>query len=175
MIHDVASPEALNASALDWYNIVHKDGLKAGGGLAGQGSCWVDVRDLAEVHALALTTEAAAGERTIISAGTPKPLFGYVVDFSRSHVRPVRLARLGYVSYSPIVLSTPGLKRVFKTVNIANSLSPNPIPRGETKDFSPIYRIQYDTTKAARIFGLKYRTREEVTRDILADIERRGW
>jgi hypothetical protein len=33
----------------------------------------------------------------------------------------------------------------------------------------------YDTAKANRILGLKYRTIEETTRDTLADYEARGW
>lgn len=37
--------------------------------LANTGTCWVDVRDVAEAHALALEKEAAGGERIIISKG----------------------------------------------------------------------------------------------------------
>ena len=34
-----------------------------------QGFCWIDVRDLGEAHVRALETEAAGGERIIVSAG----------------------------------------------------------------------------------------------------------
>jgi len=65
-------PASLNTSASSFYNYV-ADGAKANGAgndfLANTGACWVDVRDLAEAHALALEKEAAGGERIIVSAG----------------------------------------------------------------------------------------------------------
>ena len=35
--------------------------------------------------------------------------------------------------------------------------------------------VRYDTAKAARILGLKYRSVEEMTRDALVDFHRKGW
>ncbi|KAF9232841.1 hypothetical protein BU15DRAFT_67092 [Melanogaster broomeanus] len=71
-IHEVATPSSLNTSAAIFYNYV-ADGAKANAAgndfLANTGTCWIDVRDLAEAHALALETEAAGGERFIVSAG----------------------------------------------------------------------------------------------------------
>ncbi|PFH47275.1 hypothetical protein AMATHDRAFT_87804, partial [Amanita thiersii Skay4041] len=72
-------------------------------------------------------------------------------------------------------------------LNIANSLTPSPIPShapgtekalpvGNTEAIkNPVYMIKYNTAKEKRILGLTYRTMEETTRDTLADYERRGW
>jgi hypothetical protein len=66
-------------------------------------------------------------------------------------------------------------------VDVANSLSPPPIPgkalavgipgAGKT----PALKFAYDTSKAERIFGLKYKPMEEVARDMLLDFGHRGW
>ncbi|KAG7448146.1 D-lactaldehyde dehydrogenase [Guyanagaster necrorhizus] len=72
-IHDVPSLNALNTSAKLWYNVVaqmDKGGLSSDAILTQPGHGWVDVRDLAEAHVLALEVEAAGGERIIISAGS---------------------------------------------------------------------------------------------------------
>ncbi|EIN05399.1 D-lactaldehyde dehydrogenase [Punctularia strigosozonata HHB-11173 SS5] len=68
VIHDVSSPSSLNTSMLDWYDTVVK-GTKDENTLATSGSCWIDVRDLAEAHRLAIEKEAAGGERIIVSGG----------------------------------------------------------------------------------------------------------
>lgn len=64
---------------------------------------------------------------------------------------------------------------------MANSLTPPPIP-GKTLAVGvlgdgkkPPFKLNYDTSKAKRIFGLKYKSMEEVTRDMLLDFGRRGW
>ncbi|KAG7439978.1 NAD(P)-binding protein [Guyanagaster necrorhizus] len=70
-IHDSPSIDSLNESARVWYSTVAK--ADAGGRspefLATQGSCWIDVRDLAEGHTRAMETPAAGDERIIISVG----------------------------------------------------------------------------------------------------------
>jgi hypothetical protein len=38
-----------------------------------------------------------------------------------------------------------------------------------------VYQINYDTSKAERILGIKYRTKEETLKDTFADYEARGW
>ncbi|EIN05348.1 D-lactaldehyde dehydrogenase [Punctularia strigosozonata HHB-11173 SS5] len=68
VIHEVSSPDALNTSVLDWYNTVVK-GTKDAETLATLGNAWVDVRDLAEAHRLAIEKEAAGGERFIVTPG----------------------------------------------------------------------------------------------------------
>ncbi|KAK0448421.1 uncharacterized protein EV420DRAFT_1566683 [Desarmillaria tabescens] len=70
-IHDASSVDSLNESARVWYTFVatENSGGKSPEFLATQGSCWIDVRDLAEGHVRALETPAAGDERIIISAG----------------------------------------------------------------------------------------------------------
>lgn len=71
-IHEVTSPTSLNASAIQFYKHV-ADGAKANAAgnkfLANKGTCWIDVRDLAGAHVLALEKPAAGGERIIVHAG----------------------------------------------------------------------------------------------------------
>jgi hypothetical protein len=37
------------------------------------------------------------------------------------------------------------------------------------------YMLDYDTSKEKKIFGLKYKTMEEISKDMLVDFDRRGW
>ena len=69
-------------------------------------------------------------------------------------------------------------------VDEANALNPPPrlsapLPKGNPDAGSPnpatVHLMQYDASKCARIFGIKYRTITETTRDILTDFEARGW
>ncbi|KAF7371236.1 hypothetical protein MSAN_00759300 [Mycena sanguinolenta] len=66
-IHATPSPDALNLSAREFYKVFTQPSFPAT--LEKSGNCWVDVRDLARAHALALLNEPAGGERIIISAG----------------------------------------------------------------------------------------------------------
>ncbi|KAJ4474488.1 D-lactaldehyde dehydrogenase [Lentinula aciculospora] len=147
LIHDISSPSALGTSAGDWYNsVVRPDmGGKTIEAITTVGGGWVDVRDIALAHVLALQKQEAGGERLLISKGE----FVYQ-DF----------------------------------IDVANALSPSPIPShtdlpkgspGAGKEFVP--KIVYDPSKASRILGpeLVYHTIEETTKDTLADFERRGW
>ena len=55
-----------------WYDVVTKDTPpRTKEFLAGTSSGWVDVRDAALGHVLALEKEGAGGERIITSAGKP--------------------------------------------------------------------------------------------------------
>ncbi|KAK0448418.1 D-lactaldehyde dehydrogenase [Desarmillaria tabescens] len=67
-INEVANPQSLGYATNEWYNIV-VCGSMSPEDMATQGHCWVDVRDLAEAHIRILFTEAAGGERIIVSAG----------------------------------------------------------------------------------------------------------
>ncbi|TCD70289.1 methylglyoxal reductase (NADPH-dependent) gre2 [Steccherinum ochraceum] len=65
-------------------------------------------------------------------------------------------------------------------MDAVNSLSPSPWPshkepfaKGEIG--KKVYNLIWDVEKEKRIFGLKFRTMEETTKDFLADLERRGW
>lgn len=65
------------------------------------------------------------------------------------------------------------------SVDVANSLKPSPLsshklPVGDP-NLKSEYLINYDTSKVAKIFGIKFRTKEEVTRDTLAYFAERGW
>jgi hypothetical protein len=70
-------------------------------------------------------------------------------------------------------------------VDAANAISPPPklatgsLPKGNpgagTGHPSTVHILYYDTTKAARILGLKYHTIAETTKDTLADYEAKGW
>ncbi|OJT14835.1 hypothetical protein TRAPUB_8629 [Trametes pubescens] len=71
VIHGVDSAEGLNESAREWYLKVVK-GEVDNDTLANVGSSYVDVRDLALAHALALTKPEAGGERIIVSASAYK-------------------------------------------------------------------------------------------------------
>ncbi|KAI0807632.1 NAD(P)-binding protein [Fomes fomentarius] len=66
-IHEVDRPENLNESVGGWYDTVVK-GKKDNDTLANLGACYVDVRDFALAHALAVTKPEAAGNRILISA-----------------------------------------------------------------------------------------------------------
>ncbi|KAF5377007.1 hypothetical protein D9615_007320 [Tricholomella constricta] len=151
-IHDIKNPDALNTSARMWYETVLVDG-KSKDFLTVQGLAYADVRDVAEAHVLALEKEAAGGERIIISAGESLyPAF-------------------------PRLNTNRSLRFL---LDVANALSPSPIPSHPSLPVgypgvpwkAP---VEYDTSKGARILGLKYRTKEELTRDTLADFEKRGW
>ncbi|KAI1798371.1 NAD(P)-binding protein [Ganoderma leucocontextum] len=67
-LHEADKPESLNQSARDWYETVVK-GVLDNDALVNIGSSYVDVRDLAQGHVLAVTQQEAGGERVIISAG----------------------------------------------------------------------------------------------------------
>ncbi|KAJ4470790.1 D-lactaldehyde dehydrogenase [Lentinula aciculospora] len=163
IIHEVTSPAALNTSTSDWYNsVVRSDmGGKSLDEIAVVGNGWVDIRDVALAHVLAFQKEKAGGERLIILEGD----FSYQ-DFT-------------YISDQPTKT-----KFFYDSVDAANALSPSPIPShmdfpkgnpGAGKKGKPIF--PYDASKAPRILGpeLVYHTKEETTRDMLADFERRGW
>ncbi|TCD64033.1 methylglyoxal reductase (NADPH-dependent) gre2 [Steccherinum ochraceum] len=73
-IHEInGGSEGLNQSLKDWFNIVLK-GTKDSDKefLAKVGSSWVDVRDVAKAHVLALKTVDAGGQRIIVSTGAWK-------------------------------------------------------------------------------------------------------
>ncbi|KAI0690439.1 NAD(P)-binding protein [Cytidiella melzeri] len=68
VLHEVDKVENLNTSAADWYNTIIK-GTKDHAALVAGGTEWIDVRDVAAAHVLALQKEEAGGERIIISSG----------------------------------------------------------------------------------------------------------
>ena len=73
-------------------------------------------------------------------------------------------------------MSIASLVLNFHSVNAAHSIDPK-LPAGNTQ-YDPskaVHFIRYDVTKADRIFGLKYITIEQATKDILDDFKAKGW
>jgi len=70
-IHEVGAPEALNESMHNWFHSVFR-GSQDPKQLGTLGMAWVDVRDLAEAHALAIEKEEAGGNRIIVASGPYK-------------------------------------------------------------------------------------------------------
>ncbi|KAF8959850.1 hypothetical protein BDZ97DRAFT_1836214 [Flammula alnicola] len=67
-IHDVSSLSSLNTSLQTWYNVVVSENPKTKAALSDSNS-WVDVRDTALGHVLALEKAEAGGERIITVSG----------------------------------------------------------------------------------------------------------
>ena len=68
MIHAVEKLEDLNTSAFRWYEVLFKNS-KTDEKLVTSADSWVDVRDVAEAHVVALEKPEAGGERILFSAG----------------------------------------------------------------------------------------------------------
>jgi nucleoside-diphosphate-sugar epimerase len=66
-IHPITSPSSLNASLKKWYEMVVADSPKTKE--FSISNPWVDVRDTALGHVLALEKDAAGGQRIITSSG----------------------------------------------------------------------------------------------------------
>ncbi|KAF9042284.1 hypothetical protein BJ165DRAFT_262532 [Panaeolus papilionaceus] len=143
-IHDVSSLKSLNTSLQTWYDNVITDTPKTKEQLAFSSS-WVDVRDTALAHVLALEKEAAGGERIITTSG------GYIwqefVDAANS--------------LSPNPLPSHKLSKGF----------PDMLPPVEDR----VYNITYDKSKEQRILGISFKTIVETTKDTLENFAARGW
>ncbi|KAI0926024.1 hypothetical protein AcW1_008303 [Taiwanofungus camphoratus] len=136
VIHATGAPEHLNESMHDWFHSVFK-GTKDAKTLSTVGSCWIDVRDLAEAHVLAIKRQEAGGERIIISQGPWK--WQDWVNAARSDGVNVSVSD---ETYNP------------KTA---------------------VHHIMYDTAKAEKLLGLKYRSIKQSTHDMVEDFKARGW
>ncbi|KAJ3877793.1 D-lactaldehyde dehydrogenase, partial [Lentinula edodes] len=147
VIHDVSSPSALGTSAGDWYNsVVRPDmGGKTLEVITTIGGGWVDVRDIALAHVLALQKNEAGGERLLISKG--EFVYQDFIDTANA------------LSPSPIPSHTD---------------LPKGKP-GAGKDFVPKIVYDPSKASKILGPELVYHTIEETTRDILADFEKRGW
>ncbi|CCM04261.1 uncharacterized protein FIBRA_06430 [Fibroporia radiculosa] len=67
-LHEVDKPEALNESMHSWFHSVLKN-LHDPKQLGVIGGEWIDVRDLAQGHVLAIQKEEAGGERFVVTQG----------------------------------------------------------------------------------------------------------
>ena len=72
----VQKPEDLNTSALEWFGALWRDSKNDEEVVASVNS-WVDVRDIAEAHVVALEKPQAGGERILFSAGESHQLSRY--------------------------------------------------------------------------------------------------
>jgi nucleoside-diphosphate-sugar epimerase len=145
--------------------------------LAADGRSWIDVRDLALAHRLALEKEAAGGERIIPSAGPIK-----WQDLRAYHALLIALR-----------CSTGTDGRFLLPVDAANAVGASGYPGLALQKGNPgagsaapgnVHHVQYNADKAARVLGMghdedvtevRYRTLEETARDILVDAKERGW
>ncbi|KAI9057999.1 hypothetical protein FKP32DRAFT_1290095 [Trametes sanguinea] len=98
---------------------------------------YVDLRDIAQAHVLALQEPTAGGNRFIISAGP----FKWQDFVSIAHRLDGRIPE-GNTSYNP------------------------------SEAYHPVI---YNSNKTIRELGMKYRSMEETTKDILEDCKERGW
>ncbi|KAH7914940.1 hypothetical protein BJ138DRAFT_1142976 [Hygrophoropsis aurantiaca] len=147
VIHEVTTPESLNVSMLDWYNYVahptsNGESQKF---LATTGSSFVDVRDLAEAHTLALEKEDAGSKRIIVSADLWK--WQDFIDAANALSPPPKLSK-------PLPTGNPG----------AGSSNP-----------ATVHMVRFNTDREKQIFGIKYRSISDITKDVLADFESRHW
>ncbi|KAF5334248.1 hypothetical protein D9611_014571 [Ephemerocybe angulata] len=114
---------------------------------------WVDVRDIAEAHVRAMETAEAGGERIIVSEGTfflnEWCEYRFIHERTKAYLNPfvVDLANKAGAEFYP--------GRTF--------------PEGtlETTKDELASEIYFNTAKEKRILGMKYRTKEETTRDTL--------
>ncbi|CAA7269668.1 unnamed protein product [Cyclocybe aegerita] len=107
-IHDVGSPKSLNSSLQTWYDLVVSESPKTKEMLS-QSASWVDVRDTAFVHVLALKKEAAGGERILLTSGVH-----VWQEWSKFHIASL-----------PQKLTNDYLLFL---VNVVNNLMPNLLP-----------------------------------------------
>lgn len=68
MIHAIEKLEDLNTSTDEWYGVLYKN-TKKDEQIVADVNSWVDVRDVAEAHVVALEKPEAGGERILFSAG----------------------------------------------------------------------------------------------------------
>jgi nucleoside-diphosphate-sugar epimerase len=112
---------------------------------------YIDVRDLGELHSLALTTEGAGNERYIVDAGN--------VEWQQFRMSPF----FSTVRYSSHECS-------LRLPYIVDAADGRPL---STAIFQPLNIT--DKSKSQRVFNFKYRTIEETTKDTIDEYKRRGW
>ena len=111
------------------------------------------MRDISLAHVLSLQKEELAGERVIVA--TPEPY-----------------KAIEWGMPSTLLANCTCSAPSFYSVVIAHKMNPR-LPAGEHDlDLSNIkYDYKFDVSKGQKIFGIKLRTKEETTRDILAQIK----
>lgn len=95
MIHAVEKPEDLGTSAHELFEVLYKNS-KSSGELVASVNSWVDVRDIAQAHVVALQKPKAGGERILVSVGKALLVFLFHpgLKFLARKSRTLHLARL---------------------------------------------------------------------------------
>ncbi|EED86030.1 predicted protein [Postia placenta Mad-698-R] len=136
-LNEVDKPESLHSSMDEWFKAVCGGIYNTAPWGSDGGPDYIDVRDLALAHVLAIQKEGAGGERLIISSGPWK-----WQDFTIAGRKIGAVIPAGNTSYDPAKAT---------------------------------HLIMYDASKAPKVLGIKYRSIDETTRDILEDYKARGW
>jgi hypothetical protein len=64
-------------------------------------------------------------------------------------------------------------KKVLSTLAIPDVL--NDCEHNVTSKYEKVYHVDYDNSKATKIFGINFRTEQDCATDIIADFGKRGW
>jgi len=110
--HEAAAPAELNETMRLWFQVVFSDLFE--GELGTRGEEWIDVRDLAEAHTLALQTQKAAGQRIVISNGPYK--WQDWINTAQKYATNVRSGDKSYdpkTATHPITFDTSKAKDIF--------------------------------------------------------------
>lgn len=134
---------------------------------------WVDVRDVAESHLIAMEREEVSGQRIICSAGERNTL-------QLSQRRNLTLSRPCFLATCLWVCPEfrTSLLRidVFSDDTINNTAPPlRDIPRGQPGDVekgNPLWTFKTDKIQK---LGLQYRTLAESARDSVISMREHGW
>ncbi|EKM78748.1 hypothetical protein AGABI1DRAFT_107237 [Agaricus bisporus var. burnettii JB137-S8] len=148
-LNNFENPAHQNASTrVFWDNVIANPGTPQS---VNYPNCWVDVREVALAHVLALQKPEAGGERLIVSVGPF--VWQDFIDIASTHLSPLKTHQ-------------------FPHHEEFNGYLPKGYP-----DIEKNHLLNYDNSKALRIFGpeLTYRTMEETTKDILDDYAVKGW
>ena len=115
-------------------------------------AAYVDVRDLARAHVLALMVPEAGRNRIIVHAG---PYVGQKFG-ERSKLVPDGLMLTG--------LLVDAARRVTDRIPAKDAFSELQVPI-----------TLYDAQKSAKLLGVRYRSLEETAEDTIHDLQVRGW
>jgi hypothetical protein len=126
-----------------------------------------------------------------MSGTSPKPTVSQLSEArpeekGSSLARGASYGRIGVHSLSPFCFSGPLIPHVL-TVDVAKTVDPKVLSTlaspdavkegGDDASARPekVYLVDYDTSKAKKIFGIQYKTERECATDIIADFGKRGW
>ncbi|KAJ7439334.1 D-lactaldehyde dehydrogenase [Mycena latifolia] len=155
ILHEVASAEAINQSARDWYQAVlapNSSGMSDERLAREPSGSYVDVRDAAAAHVLALEKEAAGGERFLIS--TNFYVYQAWLDVVQDVLPSIQAALPANIPVSRLASLPKGV-------------------RGAGK--GAVRALDFDVRKAKRVLGMSYKSMAETAEDSLKDYLGRGW